>query len=433
MHMTDIIRKKKLGQTLSEEEIRFFVQGYRDGSIPDYQASALCMAICFQGMKDEETTALTLAMAESGDKNDLSSIPGIKVDKHSTGGVGDKTTLVVAPIVAACDVPVAKLSGRGLGHTGGTLDKLESIPGFRISLSTEDFLKSVNAIGIALVGQTADLAPVDKKLYALRDVTATVDSLPLIASSIMSKKLASGADAIVLDVKCGSGAFMKTESDGRALAEIMVAIGKQAGRNTVALISNMDQPLGLAIGNSLEVIEAIDCLKGGGPADLRELCLELAANMLLLAEKGSLEDCRLLARETLDSGAALEKFRQLCTAQGGDPAVLEDHAHFPQAAYKREVRAPQKGYIKAMDTEACGAAAMTLGAGRATKEDTIDHSAGIILAAKTGAAVEEGQLLATLYSNQPDTLLPAEEQLLSAITFSPEKAEALPMIYGRVE
>ncbi len=433
MQMKDIIHKKRTGLALSEEELRFFVEAYRDGFVPDYQASALCMAICFQGMNDDETTALTLAMADSGDKNDLSSISGVKVDKHSTGGVGDKTTLVVAPLVAACGVPVAKLSGRGLGYTGGTLDKLESIPGYRIALPVDEFFRNVNDIGIALVGQTANLAPVDKKLYALRDVTDTVESLPLIASSIMSKKLASGADAIVLDVKCGSGAFMKTEETAKALAEIMVAIGNQAGRKCVAIISNMDRPLGLAIGNSLEVIEAIETMKGRGPEDFRELCLELSANMLFLAGKGNLEECRALAKETMDSGAALEKFRQLCEKQGGDSSVIDDYSNFPQAKYSKKIFAKESAFISSMETEACGNAAMILGAGRATKEDSIDHAAGILLAVKPGAYVEAGQLLATLYSNKAETLETAAEMLSSAIHRAKEKPEEKALIFGRIE
>lgn len=433
MRMIDIIEKKKLGQTLSDAELAFFVEGYTKGSIPDYQAAALCMAIRLMGMDSKETAALTMAMAASGDQSDLSGIEGIKVDKHSTGGVGDKTTLVVGPIVAACGVPVAKMSGRGLGHTGGTLDKLESIPGYRISIPTDEFFSIVNSVGIALIGQTGNLAPADKKLYALRDVTATVDSLPLIASSIMSKKLASGADAIVLDVKAGSGAFMKTTEDAYALAKEMVAIGHHAGRNTVALITNMDRPLGCSIGNSLEVIEAIETLKGKGPDDFNDLCIELAANMLFLAEKGSLDDCRKLAVQRIADGSALQKFRDMIAAQGGDPAVVNDYSIFPQASIQREIRAEESGYVSHMDTQNCGISAMLLGAGRATKEDSIDHAAGIILNIKPGEFVEKGQALAVLYTNDPNTLDSAEQQLRASIHLSSVKPQVQPLIHGRVE
>ena len=433
MRMIDIIEKKKLGQTLSDAELAFFVEGYTKGSIPDYQAAALCMAIRLMGMDSKETAALTMAMAASGDQSDLSRIEGIKVDKHSTGGVGDKTTLVVGPIVAACGVPVAKMSGRGLGHTGGTLDKLESIPGYRISIPTDEFFSIVNSVGIALIGQTGNLAPADKKLYALRDVTATVDSLPLIASSIMSKKLASGADAIVLDVKAGSGAFMKTTEDAYALAKEMVAIGHHAGRNTVALITNMDRPLGCSIGNSLEVIEAIETLKGKGPDDFNDLCIELAANMLFLAEKGSLDDCRKLAVQRIADGSALQKFRDMIAAQGGDPAVVNDYSIFPQASIQREIRAEESGYVSHMDTQNCGISAMLLGAGRATKEDSIDHAAGIILNIKPGEFVEKGQALAVLYTNDPNTLDSAEQQLRASIHLSSVKPQVQPLIHGRVE
>ena len=433
MRMIDIIEKKKLGQTLSDAELAFFVEGYTKGSIPDYQAAALCMAIRLMGMDSKETAALTMAMAASGDQSDLSGIEGIKVDKHSTGGVGDKTTLVVGPIVAACGVPVAKMSGRGLGHTGGTLDKLESIPGYRISIPTDEFFSIVNSVGIALIGQTGNLAPADKKLYALRDVTATVDSLPLIASSIMSKKLASGADAIVLDVKAGSGAFMKTTEDAYALAKEMVAIGHHAGRNTVALITNMDRPLGRSIGNSLEVIEAIETLKGKGPDDFNDLCIELAANMLFLAEKGSLDDCRKLAVQRIADGSALQKFRDMIAAQGGDPAVVDDYSILPQSSIQREICAEESGYISHMDTQNCGISAMLLGAGRATKEDSIDHAAGIILNIKPGDFVEKGQTLAILYTNDPVTLDNAEQQLRASIHLSSVKPQVQPLIYGRVE
>ncbi len=433
MRMMDIIEKKKLSQSLTKEELTFFVEGYTKGSIPDYQAAALLMAIRLNGMDSRETADLTMAMAASGDQSDLSSIKGIKVDKHSTGGVGDKTTLVIGPMVAACGVPVAKMSGRGLGHTGGTLDKLESIPGFQITLPTERFFDIVNTVGFSLIGQSGNLAPADKKLYALRDVTATVDSLPLIASSIMSKKLASGADAIVLDVKCGSGAFMKTIEDAYALAREMVAIGHHAGRNTVALITNMDRPLGRAIGNSLEVMEAIDTLKGHGPDDFTELCTELAANMLYLAEKGDMDLCRSMAAQTLRNGSALEKFRQTITAQGGNAAVCEDYSIFPQASIIHPIYAKEDGYISHIDTQQCGVAAMILGAGRATKEDHIDHSSGILLELKPGDFVEKGQLLATLYTNHADCLTSAEQHLCNAIHFSQDKVQAQPLLYGQLK
>lgn len=433
MRMMDIIEKKKLSQALTKEELNFFVEGYTDGSIPDYQAAALLMAIRLNGMDSRETADLTMAMAASGDQSDLSAIAGIKVDKHSTGGVGDKTTLVIGPMVAACGVPVAKMSGRGLGHTGGTLDKLESIPGFQISLPRERFFEIVNQVGFSLIGQTGNLAPADKKLYALRDVTATVDSLPLIASSIMSKKLASGADAIVLDVKCGSGAFMKTKEDAYALAREMVSIGHHAGRNTVALITNMDRPLGRAIGNSLEVMEAIDSLKGHGPEDFTQLCIELAANMLFLAQKGSLEQCRQMAAQTLSDGSALEKFRQTIAAQGGEPAVYDDYSIFPQASIVHPVYAQESGYISHMETQQCGIAAMLLGAGRATKEDSIDHSAGIVLEVKPADFVEKGQLLATLYTNDASCLASAEQRLREAILLSDKQPQVQPLLYGQLK
>jgi len=433
MRMIDIIEKKKLSQSLTKEELNFFIKGYTNGSIPDYQAAALLMAIRLNGMDSRETADLTMAMAESGDQSDLSAISGIKVDKHSTGGVGDKTTLVIGPIVAACGVPVAKMSGRGLGHTGGTLDKLESIPGFQITLSTDRFFEIVNSVGFSLIGQSGNLAPADKKLYALRDVTATVDSLPLIASSIMSKKLASGADAIVLDVKCGSGAFMKTKEDAYALAGEMVAIAHHAGRNTVALITNMDRPLGRAIGNSLEVIEAIETLKGHGPQDFTELCIELSANMLYLAKKGDLSHCRQQVMQVLADGSALEKFRQTVAAQGGNSDVCDDYLIFPQASVVHPVYAEKTAYISHMETQQCGIAAMILGAGRATKEDSIDHAAGIILEVKPGDFVEKGQLLATLYTNDPNTLSSAEQHLLNAIRLSENEPQTQPLIYGQLK
>lgn len=432
MRMIDIIEKKKLGKALSSQEIEFFVREYTDGNIPDYQAAALLMAVRLMGMNSEETAALTIAMAKSGEQSDLSKINGIKVDKHSSGGVGDKTTLIVAPIVAACGVPVAKMSGRGLGHTGGTLDKLESIPGFKIILPKERFFEIVNSVGFSLIGQSGNLAPADKKLYALRDVTATVDSIPLIASSIMSKKLASGADAIVLDVKSGSGAFMKDIPSAVDLAQQMVEIGNRAGRKTAALITNMNSPLGKAIGNSLEVIEAIECLKNRGEEDLTNLCVELAAYMLLLAEKGSLEECRILARKTLEDGSALRKFAETISAQGGDARVIDDYSIFPQAKFFKQIFSQKSAYISEMDCQGCGISAMILGAGRAAKEDLIDHSAGIILAAKVGDFVEEGQLLATLYTNNQDSLSSAESLFMESLTFSQQKPPEFELIFKTI-
>ena len=390
------------------------------------------MAIWFNGMNEHETAVLTDCMARSGDMVDLSAIPGIKVDKHSTGGVGDKTTLVIAPIVAACGVPVAKMSGRGLGHTGGTIDKLESIPGFRVSVEREQFFQIVRDAGLSVIGQTGNIAPADKKLYALRDVTATVDSLPLIASSIMSKKLAAGSNAIVLDVKTGSGAFMKTLDDSIGLAQAMVSIGERNGRRTIALITDMDLPLGHAIGNSLEVAESVATLKGHGPADLTEVCLQLAANMLYLADKGTLDECRRLAEDALSSGAALEKLRAMVIAQGGDVSVIDDTSKFPQAPVTYEVKSPSDGYITHMETEKCGIASVALGAGRESKEDDIDMSAGVVLVKKTGDKVTRGETIARLYTAKQSALPEAERLLLDAITFSDKQPAPEKLILARV-
>lgn len=432
MRMYDIIERKRDGHELTDEEIDFFVTGYVNGTIPDYQASALCMAIFYQGMNDRETARLTLDMMNSGDLVDLSPIPGIKVDKHSTGGVGDKTSLAIAPIVASCGVPVAKMSGRGLGHTGGTLDKLESIPGLSVAIDREHFLKIVREVGCAIVGQTGNLVPADKKLYALRDVTATVDSIPLIASSVMSKKLAAGCDAILLDVKCGSGAFMKTPEQAAKLAQAMVGIGEQMGRTTVALISDMDRPLGAKVGNALEVIEACDVLKGAAPEDITQTCLELAANMLFLAGKGSLDLCRALALEQVESGVALDKLCQMVKAQGGNPQALRDYALLPQALYRREVRAPRGGYVFGMQTERVGIASAALGAGRETLDAHIDPAAGIDLAKKTGDAVEAGEVLATLYSSSQTRLDEGEHILLDAYDIQDERPLPVPHFFARV-
>jgi pyrimidine-nucleoside phosphorylase len=430
--MYDIILKKRNGGTLGSDEIQFFIDGVTDGSVPAEQITALLMSIYFNGMNTGETVALTTAMARSGDMADLSGISGVKVDKHSTGGVGDKTTLIVAPIVAACGVKVAKMSGKGLGHTGGTVDKLASIPGFNTELPTEEFIKTVNAHGLCVIGQSADFAPADKKLYALRDVTATVDSLPLIAASIMSKKLAAGADCILLDVKTGSGAFMKTPDDAKALARAMVDIGNGAGRKTAALITSMDRPLGNAIGNSLEVIEAVEILCGHGPEDLTEVCLTLASRLLYMAGKGTLDECRGMAEAAVAGGAAFSKLRDMVNAQGGDCEALTDFSRLPQSQYRHEVLAPNDGYISSMDTERWGIASVKLGAGRATKDAAIDYAAGIILHKKTGAYLRTGDVIATMYANDERLFPDAEQDALAGLKIG-EKPEDAPLIYGVVE
>lgn len=432
MRMYDVIMKKRNGGILNDQEIKFFVDGYTKGEIPDYQASALMMAVYFKGMNSHETSMLTKCMAESGDMVDLSSIPGIKVDKHSTGGVGDKTTMVIGPIVASLGVPVAKMSGRGLGHTGGTLDKLESIPGLSTSISNEKFFEVIKKVGVCVVGQTGNLAPADKKLYALRDVTATVDNISLIAASVMSKKIAAGSDAILLDVKTGSGAFMKTIDDSINLAQTMVSIGEHVGRKTVALITDMDRPLGNAIGNSLEAIEAIETLKGNGPADFTEICLNLSANMLYLAQKGSMDECMALAKSALASGDALAKFKEMVAAQGGDVSVIDNTDLFQKAPITHEVTADRDGWITAMDTESCGIASVVLGAGRESKEDVIDYSAGIILNAKIGDRVTKGQKLAVLYTSRENAVNTAEDMLKKAITIGDECPKVTPLIHARV-
>lgn len=432
MHMYDIIMKKREGEKLSDEQIKFVIDGYTKNEIPDYQMSALLMAIYFKGMDKHETAVLTDCMAHSGDMIDLSKISGIKVDKHSTGGVGDKTSLVICPIVASCGVPVAKMSGRGLGHTGGTLDKLESIPGLTTSIEKEKFFDIVNTIGLAIIGQTGDIAPADKKLYALRDVTATVDNISLIASSIMSKKLASGSDAILLDVKTGSGAFMKTIDNSIELAQAMVSIGEHMGRKTVALITNMDIPLGYAIGNSLEVIEAVQTLKGIGPEDLTEVCLQLASNMLYLANKGDILYCRKLAQEAISSGHAFEKLKAMVSAQGGDSTVLDDVSKFAKASVMHEIISNKSGYITHIQTEKCGIASVILGAGRKNKEDIIDPSAGIILKKKLCCYVEKGEVLAQLYTSKTNTLKQSENMILDAITISDFKPTDKKLIYAKV-
>lgn len=403
MRMVDIIAKKRDGHALTKEEIEFVVNGYTNDDIPDYQMSSLAMAIFFQDMTDEERAYLTMAMVESGDQIDLSNIEGIKVDKHSTGGVGDTTTLVLAPLVAALDVPVAKMSGRGLGHTGGTIDKLESVEGFHVEISEEAFVKLVNEDKVAVIGQTGNLTPADKKIYALRDVTATVNSIPLIASSIMSKKIAAGADAIVLDVKTGNGAFMKTVEDAEQLAHAMVKIGNQVGRQTMAIISDMSQPLGRAIGNALELQEAIDTLKGEGPEDLTELVLTLGSQMVVLAQKAKdLDEARGMLQEVIDNGKALEKFKTFLSNQGGDASVVDEPSKLPTAQYQFELPAKRSGVVSEMIANEIGIASMMLGAGRQTKEDVIDLAVGLVLNKKVGDRVEEGESLLTIYANSED-------------------------------
>ena len=424
MRMYDLIMKKRNGEALTEEEIIFMINSYTKGDIPDYQMSAMMMAIYFRGMNEDETLALTMAMAESGDTLDLSGIAGIKVDKHSTGGVGDKTSLALTPMVAACGAKVAKMSGRGLGHTGGTIDKLESFPGFSTEIELDAFEKNVNEIGISIMGQTKDLAPADKKLYALRDVTATVDQLSLIASSIMSKKLASGADAIVLDVKTGSGAFMKKLPDSVALAEEMVRIGNGAGRKTIAVISDMDQPLGYAVGNALEVQEAIATLRGEGPEDFTELCMTLGSYMLVAGQKAENElQARGMLQEVIDNGKALDKLAEFVQAQGGDPSYVYEPDKLELASIREEIPAPAGGYIQSIVCDEIGICSLILGGGRETKESEIDLSVGLLLHKKVGDKVEAGESLATVYANNADKCRQAKERFLSAYTIASEQRE----------
>lgn len=434
MDILSIIEKKKLAQALSAEEIDFFVKGAATGSVPDYQLAALLMAIRLNGMSREETVQLTLSMAHSGDMMDLSSVKGIPADKHSTGGVGDTTTLVLAPLVAACGVPVAKMSGRGLGHTGGTLDKLESIPGCTVDLTEEQFLDQVKDIGCAVVGQSKNLTPADKALYALRDVTSTVDSLPLIASSIVSKKLASGAQAIVLDVKTGAGALMQTEEKSIELAQVMVRIGCDAGRRMVALVTDMGEPLGSHVGNALEVKEAIDVLSGRVTGPLLTVSLELGARMLLLGGVASdLEDGRGRLKQALDNGAGLEKLRQMIAAQGGDPACCDDVTKLPQAKVIREVHATAGGYLSAMDTIRLGNTAQAMGAGRKQKTDIIDPSVGFVLLKRIGDSVKPGDLLATLHAKDEASAAVAEKELLSSLVVSPTPVPPCKLIHAFVD
>ena len=432
MRMYDLILKKRHGLELTDAEIRYMIKGFTDGTIPDYQMSAMCMAILFNSMTDKETATLTLEIAKSGDTVNLSEFEQLSVDKHSTGGVGDKTTLIIAPIVAACGVKLAKMSGRGLGHTGGTIDKLESIEGYKTTVSCDDFLKQTREIGVAVIGQSGNMTPADKKLYALRDVTATVDSIPLIVSSIMGKKLAAGAKNIVLDVKLGSGAFMRNLDDAKALAEKMVVIGKECGRNTAAVITNMDEPLGNAVGNSLEVIEAISVLKNECSGDLRSLCVTLSSIMLSLSLKISEQVAIEMVINALDSGKALAKFKEWIAYQGGNPGVVDDISLFKKSEFTYEIKSEQRGYITKMDTESIGIVASILGAGRQKKEDKIDFSAGLILNKKTGDYVEIGDTLATLYTNNVDSIYSAVKLYSQALKFDSEKPQKVPIIIEKI-
>jgi pyrimidine-nucleoside phosphorylase len=432
VRMVDLIEKKRDGESLTTEEIQFIIKGYTDGSIPDYQISALTMAIYFKDMDDRERADLTLAMVHSGDTIDLSKIEGIKVDKHSTGGVGDTTTLVLGPLVASVGVPVAKMSGRGLGHTGGTIDKLESVPGFHVEIENDEFIRLVNENKIAVIGQSGNLTPADKKLYALRDVTGTVNSIPLIASSIMSKKIAAGADAICLDVKTGAGAFMKTLEDSKSLAKAMVNIGNNVGRKTMAVISDMSQPLGYAIGNALEVKEAIETLRGNGPEDLTELCLALGSHMVYLAEKASsLEEARTMLEEVMKNGKALETFKTFVRSQGGDASVVDDPNKLPKASYTFELEAKEDGYVAEIVADEIGTAAMMLGAGRATKESVIDLAVGLVLHKKIGDEVKSGDSLLTIYSNTED-IEEVKQKLYENIKITKEKVTAPVLIHGEI-
>lgn len=433
MRMYDIIRKKRDGGELTTQEIKFFIDGYVKGEIPDYQASALLMAIFFNGMNFQETADLTFAVRDSGQRLDFSAIKGVRVDKHSTGGVGDKTSLVVAPLVASLGVKVAKMSGRGLGHTGGTIDKLEAIPGFRTDLSEEEFLNNVNQIGVCIVGQNKDLAPADKKLYALRDVTATVDSLPLVVSSIMGKKLAADDDCIVLDVKTGSGAFAKSLEDSRTLAKVMVDIGKQAGKKMLALITDMDRPLGNAIGNTLEVKEAIDTLNGHGPEDFTEICVILATNMLYLAGKGSMEECENMVKAAIADKRALDTFKKMVVAQGGDVSFIDNPDKFATAPHKRSVKAQKSGYIHHVDTEGYGISSLLLGAGRNTKEENIDFAAGIVLKKKTGDYVKEGEELCVMYTSDEKRFEGAVNKFYESTVILSDEPKKRPLVLDRVE
>ncbi len=430
--MVDLIAKKRDGYILSAEEIQFIINEYTNGTIPDYQMSAFAMAVFFRDMNDQERADLTMAMVHSGDTIDLSAIDGTKVDKHSTGGVGDTTTLVLGPLVASLSVPVAKMSGRGLGHTGGTIDKLEAVPGFHVEIENEEFTRLVNTNKIAIIGQSGNLTPADKKLYALRDVTATVNSIPLIASSIMSKKIAAGADAIVLDVKTGAGAFMKSAEEARALAEAMVRIGNAVGRKTMAVISDMSQPLGFAIGNALEVQEAIDTLRGQGPKDLEELCLTLGSQMVYLAGKApSIEEARVNLQEAIQNGSALETLKIFLAAQGGDASVVDDPSKLPQAKYVFDLEAQQDGYVVEIVADEIGTAAMLLGAGRATKESVIDLAVGLMLRKKVGDSVKKGEPLVTVYANS-EHVEEVKQRIYESIRISKEEVASPVLVYDIV-
>ena len=433
MNVYEIIDKKKRGLELNQTEIEYLINGYVNNEIPDYQISAWLMAVYFQGMTDRELLALTNCMTKSGEIVDLSSIMGVKVDKHSTGGFGDKVTLVVAPIVAACGGKVAKMSGRGLGFTGGTIDKLEAIPGLKTALAEEDFFNMVNEIGLAVMGQSADIAPADKKLYALRDVTATVDSIPLIASSIMSKKLAAGSDKIVLDVTVGSGAFMKDKENAVQLAEKMVAIGNGAGKKTVAILTNMDVPLGKMVGNNLEVVEAIETLKGRGPEDLIAVVVEIASTMLYLAQIGTKEECMKKVKRVIADGSALEKLKLMVERQGGDGSYIENPDQFEKAIYQHEIIANNSGYIGKMNTEECGKAAVLLGAGREVKDDPIDMTAGIQFNKKTGDAVKQGDIVAIAYSSSKEKLQQGVQKISDIYDIVDKRPQVVPEIIGYIE
>ncbi|MEG1472699.1 MAG: thymidine phosphorylase [Christensenella sp.] len=431
MKMYEILNKKRYGQVMTHEDIEYVVKNFTSGVIPDYQMAALLMAIVINGMNDDEIFALTKSMVQTGEIADLSAIHGIKVDKHSSGGVGDKTSPIVGAIVASCGVPVAKMSGRSLGFSGGTVDKLESIPGYTIDIKKERFFEIVNTVGVSIIGQTGNLAPADKKIYQLRDVTATVESIPLIASSIMSKKIAGAADAILLDVKVGNGAFMKDIASATELAEKMVAIGKNFGKHTIALVTQMNCPLGSNIGTALEVIEMIDILKGRKTGKLKELCCVLAANMLYLAQKGSIEVCEKMAEQALDSGAAFRKFRDMVAAHGGDTEFTDHTEKFPRAKYSREICAKENGFVHAFQTEKCGMASMALGAGRENKEEQLDYTAGICLCKEYGEVVKKGDVLARLYTSRENTLEHAEELLREGICIG-EKPKVLPLVYEKI-
>ncbi|WP_050613895.1 pyrimidine-nucleoside phosphorylase [Bacillus testis] len=432
MRMVDLIEKKRDGGELTKEEINFMIEGYTDGSIPDYQMSSFLMSVFFKGMTPEETANMTMAMVNSGDQIDLSAIEGIKVDKHSTGGVGDTTTIVLAPLVAAVGVPVAKLSGRGLGHTGGTVDKFESIPGFHSEIGSEQFIKQVNDVKVAVTGPTGNLTPADKKIYGLRDVTATVNSIPLMASSIMSKKIASGSDAIVLDVKVGAGAFMKDVDSAKKLAHAMVEIGKNVGRDTMAVISDMDQPLGYAIGNALEVKEAIDTLRGEGPKDLEELCLTLGSKMVVLAKHAdSVEEARKMLKEVIDNGKALEKFKEFVIAQGGDASVIDDPSKLAKAKYEIPVLAKEDGYVAEIEADSIGTAAMILGAGRATKESVVDLAVGLMLHKKIGDEVKKGDTIVTIHSNR-ENVDDVMDRIYESYRITPEKVGEAVLVHAEI-